>query len=330
MANNYDRVLKENSDFLIPIIAKWFNVNLERTETLKDKVQRTVEREADFCVKVLADNPEDEHIFHVEFQTQPDYSAYRGLFYRSLLSYKYNLPVRQVVVYLGAEPHRIHTRLEEPNLSYALEIIDFRSRSYREFLYKDMPEEIIMAILCDWEGEEPEKIIIEILERICTFDLDRTGKCSVQLQFLSNLRDLQSLVTKNIKKMPLNIDLSKDPFFVEMWELAEKSAYEYVETKVRAAYEAKAKGELDAKKAEMEAKYEAKMEAEMAEMDAKYKAKMDAEMDAKKAEMDAHAKTQILSIENMLKLGRFSAKEIADLLVVPLAFVSDIQAKMSA
>jgi hypothetical protein len=302
MANDYDRILKENSDFLIPIVAKWFNVNLERTETLKDKMQRTVEREADFCVKVLADNPEDEHIFHVEFQTQPDYSAYRGLFYRSLLSYTHNLRVRQVVVYLGAEPHRIHSRLEEPNLTYALEMIDFRSRSYREFLFKDTPEEIIMAILCDLEGEDPEKIIIEILERIRTFDLDRTGKCSVQLQFLSNLRDLQSLVTKNIKKMPLNIDLSKDPFFVEMWELAEKSAKEHVNAKFKA--------EIDAKKAEIDAKFKA-------------------EIDAKKAEIDAYAKTQVLAIENMLKLGRFSAKEIADLLVVPLAFVLDIQTKMA-
>ena len=117
---------------------------------------------------------------------------------------------------------------------------------------------------------------------------------SVQLQFLSNLRDLQSLVTKNIKKMPLNIDLSKDPFFVEMWELAEKSANEHVNAKYQS--------EIDAKKAEI---------------------------DAKKAEIDAFAKSQVLSIENMLNLGRFSEKEIADLLVVPLAFVLDIQAKMS-
>ncbi len=312
MANDYDRILKENSDFLIPIIAKWFHVNLDRVEPLKDKMQRTLEREADFCVKVLEDNPEDEHIFHVEFQTSPDYSAYRGLFYRSFLSYNYNLPVRQVVVYVGNEPHRIQTSLEEPNLSYRLEIVDFRSRSYREFLYKDTPEEIIMAILCNLEGEDPEKIIIEILERIRNFELDRVGKCSVQLQFLSNLRDLQSLVTKNIKKMPLNIDLSKDPFFVEMWELAEKSANEYVNAKYAAKYKAELalqQSELAAKKAELAAKK--------------------AEIDAKKAEIDAYANSQIKSIENMLKLGRFSAKEVADLLVVPLAFVLEVQEKMS-
>jgi hypothetical protein len=324
MANNYDRILKENSDFLIPIIAKWFHVNLNRVEPLKDKMQRTLEREADFCVKVLEDNPDDEHIFHVEFQTSPDYSAYRGLFYRSFLSYNYNLPVRQVVVYVGKEPHRIQTSLEEPNLSYRLEIVDFRSRSYREFLYKDTPEEIIMAILCNLKGEDPEKIIIEILERIRNFELDRAGKCSVQLQFLSNLRDLQSLVTKNIKKMPLNIDLSKDPFFVEMWELAEKSANEYVNAKYEAEYAAKYKAELAAKQAELAAK-QAELAAKQAELAAKYQI----EITAKKAEINAYANSQIKSIENMLKLGRFSAKEVADLLVVPLAFVLEVQEKMN-
>jgi hypothetical protein len=310
MANNYDRILKENSDFLIPLIAKWFNVNLDRVEPLKDKMQRTVEREADFCVKVLEDNPDDNHIFHVEFQTSPDFSAYRGLFYRSLLSYTHNLPVRQVVVYLGNEPHRIQSRIEENNLSYGLEVIDFRSRSYREFLYRDTPEEIIMAILCDLEGENPEEIIIAILENVRKFDLDRAGKCSVQLQFLSNLRDLQSLVTKNIKKMPLNIDLSKDPFFVEMWELAEKSANEFVNAKVSAEYEKKYKAEMDAKKAEMDAQYRA-------------------ELDSRKAELDAYALSQIKSIENMLKLERFDTKEIAELLTVSHEFVLEIQAKMT-
>ena len=165
-----------------------------------------------------------------------------------------------------------------------------------------------MAILCNLEGENPEKIIIEILERIRNFELDRAGKCSVQLQFLSNLRDLQSLVTKNIKKMPLNIDLSKDPFFVEMWELAEKSANEYVNAKYKAELAAK-QAELAARQAELAARQ--------------------AELVARQAELAAYANSQIKSIENMLKLGRFSAKEVADLLVVPLAFVLEVQEKMS-
>ena len=37
----------------------------------------------------------------------------------------------------------------------------------------------------------------------------------------SNLRNLQDLVIKNIKRMPLLIDLSKDPFFVEQFERVE-------------------------------------------------------------------------------------------------------------
>ena len=92
MPNSYDRIIKENSAFLVPIIAQWFGIDLNRVETLKDKMQRTLEREADFCVKILHDNPENDYIFHVEFQTTPYFTTYRGLFYRAFFSYTYNRP----------------------------------------------------------------------------------------------------------------------------------------------------------------------------------------------------------------------------------------------
>jgi predicted transposase YdaD len=81
------------------------------------------------------------------------------------------------------------------------------------FLQQSTPEEIILAILADLEGENAEKIIIEILKKIRKFSPARASICAVQMQVLSNLRGLQNTVTKILEKMPHAIDLSKDPFF---------------------------------------------------------------------------------------------------------------------
>lgn len=48
LPNDYDKILRENLDALLPFIAqKLLGLDLSRTETLKDKIQVTLEREGD-------------------------------------------------------------------------------------------------------------------------------------------------------------------------------------------------------------------------------------------------------------------------------------------
>jgi predicted transposase YdaD len=63
----------------------------------------------------------------------------------------------------------------------------------------------------------------------------------IQLQIISNLRNLQPLVIKNIRKMPLIIDLSNDPFFVEQFEKVDAEATAKGEARGEARGEAKGK-----------------------------------------------------------------------------------------
>jgi predicted transposase YdaD len=65
------------------------------------------------------------------------------------------------------------------------------------------------------------------------------------LQILSNLRNLQPLVIKNIKKMPLIIDLSNDPFFVEQFEKV--NAVATAQGEARGEARGEAKGKLEGK-----------------------------------------------------------------------------------
>ena len=84
MANKYDRVLKENIKSIIPFLVKNI-LGLEDVafEEMKDKMQATLEREADFAQKAIPSNPADAYILHCELQTQiePDMDARLFLYY---------------------------------------------------------------------------------------------------------------------------------------------------------------------------------------------------------------------------------------------------------
>ncbi len=69
MANHYDRILKEHIEPLYAFIARRMGVDMNRAEIIKDKAQKTLEREADFVVKALHNDSDEDFIFHLEFQT---------------------------------------------------------------------------------------------------------------------------------------------------------------------------------------------------------------------------------------------------------------------
>lgn len=103
MANIYDRIFKENIEPIIPILAeRIFGVVIEKSIEIKDKIQITLEGEADFLKKVLHKNPAEDFILHVEFQVKNEPKRVnRMLLYRAFLYNRYELPVKQFVFYIG-------------------------------------------------------------------------------------------------------------------------------------------------------------------------------------------------------------------------------------
>jgi hypothetical protein len=56
MANKYDRILKENIKSLVPFLVKHIlGLNVVELQEMKDKLQVTLEREADFVQKVITE-----------------------------------------------------------------------------------------------------------------------------------------------------------------------------------------------------------------------------------------------------------------------------------
>ena len=101
--NQYDKIVKENIESIIPaLMNSVLGFRVKEAVIIKEKLQQTKEKEAD-ALRIITDPNGQKFILHLEFQVD-DYSkmAYRMADYWLLLKAKYQLPVRQFVIFIGA------------------------------------------------------------------------------------------------------------------------------------------------------------------------------------------------------------------------------------
>lgn len=100
MAQDYDKILKENLSAFVPFLVKSIlGITIAKEETLELNIQYTIEHEPDF-LKIVVDDTGKRYILHVEFQTKDEDMRFRLMVYKGLLLLKHGLPVKQVVLYI--------------------------------------------------------------------------------------------------------------------------------------------------------------------------------------------------------------------------------------
>ncbi len=131
MANDYDKILKENiATVFLPLAAKYLGIRIVRSEELKDKLQTTIEKETDF-IRIVETDGGEKFILHLEFQSVDEEGmVYRMQEYYGLLRRKYRLPVRQFVIYLGQKASVMQTQLGPEEV-----FTGFTLRSLRDYDY---------------------------------------------------------------------------------------------------------------------------------------------------------------------------------------------------
>ena len=218
MANKYDRILKENIKSIIPFLVKnILGLEAVEFEEMKDKVQVTLEREADFVQKAITPNPEDAYILHCELQTkmEQDMDA-RLLLYYSLFYYNYKLPIKQFVIFIGdTKKPKFKTKIIHEKLNFEYTVINLKDFDTELFLTSEKPEEILLAILANFGTNKPEDIVRNILTRIQNLIGNglKLQKYARQLQILSMLRKLQPQTNKIIQDMAFTIDIRDDIYY---------------------------------------------------------------------------------------------------------------------
>lgn len=210
-SKSFDKILKENlEELFLPISEKWLGFKIIHSKPLPEKLQVTLEREPDFIRIVETDKP-DTFILHLEFQSTNDPEMlYRQAEYKAILQRKYKLPVRQFVIYMGSQPLTMKTQLPENQQFIGFDIYNIQAYDYERLILSEVPQEIVLAILGDFHGEAPEKVIWQIVARLQKVSENKSQleleKYIRQLNVLSGLRKLQTLTTKITAAMPILLD----------------------------------------------------------------------------------------------------------------------------
>jgi len=248
-AHAFDKILKENLEAtILPLMEQLMNIRIRTFEKLTQKLQVTLEREPDF-IRIVETETQERFILHLEFQTNNDSEmVFRMAEYKAIIQRKYRIPVRQFVVYIGNTHPSMRTKLSEEEVIEGFELVNISGINYRKLLESEIPEAIILAILSDFQEEDPMKVIQLILAHLKRHSADsiRLRKYIKQLEILSRLRKLEEITIKASNDMPITYDIQTD--------------YLYKKGKEEGRLEGKAQGKLEGKK---EGKIEGKHEEQL-------------------------------------------------------------------
>ena len=227
MANEYDRILKENIEQLIlPIAEKLLGIHVGKLRDIPVDLQLTLERKPDFTKKA-ADQHGKPFVLHLEFQVKDDQNmVLRMQTYKALLQEKYPLPVKQFVIFLGRSRPKMKYRLADliagEKTDYAFSLINIQDYAYQSLLASDVPEEILLAILGDFQNEDPVKVVKQVLDRLIRASSDTTKlrRYARQLTVLSRLRNLLDETQKQLEAMAIetDIDITQDAWYIQGME----------------------------------------------------------------------------------------------------------------
>lgn len=216
-AGQYDKIFKENIEAVISsIMQNVLEITAVFMEELPDDIQHTKERKPD-VLKKITDNQENTFVLQIEFQVKDEPEMiYRMGEYYFMLERKYKIPVKQFVIFLGADDPKMPTELDREMLKFKFSLISLSTLDYHLFLKSNKPEEVILGILANFKDENPEDALTQILVRIKEttkgdFSLNRYFN---QLRVLAQLRNLELNLKNAMDSIAEYIKEEKDVLFL--------------------------------------------------------------------------------------------------------------------
>ncbi|MEK7257735.1 MAG: hypothetical protein AAB316_23460 [Bacteroidota bacterium] len=294
MENIYDRAIKEIMEPSLLFVAEiLLGIHLEHTRQLKDKIQVTLEREGDHIKMLIFIDQQLDCILHLEFHVKDEEIGGLMLLKKAMLWVMHHLFVKQFVIYMGSKKKLRYLKdfFKDEKTEHHFTVIMLRDISWRKFMESGVPEVVSLAILGNFEGEKPKKVVAEILRKLNELVGGQPGaeQHIKRLEIFSNLRKLQALTIETIQEMAWTYDLKSDLRYKQGWQ----------------------EGKLIGKLA------------------TKLEGKPDAIAEGIEKGIDiGEEKKEKLFVENLLLQSEFSDKKIASLADVPLAFVQKVRSRL--
>lgn len=138
-------------------------------------------------------------------------------------------PIRQFLIYIGADPLNMPGRIEEPELlDYRYGLVDMHRVNCAGLLVQDNPDALVLAVLCDFGGREPQEVINYIVRRLNELtgtDEQRFREYMTMLEILSENRDLRTQV-EEAERMLTQVDIERLPSYLIGMERGESRGLE--------------------------------------------------------------------------------------------------------
>ena len=191
--NQYDKIFRENLEAALPgLIRNVLGIHAVHTEELPDDIQHTKERKPDVLKKVTDKNG-NTFVLHIEFQVKDELEmVYRMAEYYIMLLRRYQLPVQQYVIYIGAGNPGMADHIVSEQMNFKYRLIALSTVDYHLLLRSDNPEEKMLAILADFGDNDPRRTIENIVNQVVASSKGDFSKQRHirQLRILAQLRNL--------------------------------------------------------------------------------------------------------------------------------------------
>lgn len=190
-------------------------VDNDEVEILETEQQRVEYRRADLVVKLKSNG--SPFILHVEIQNANEgQMPLRMMRYYTDIALAYpNLPIQQYLIYIGKPKLSMADKVETENWTYRYKLIDMHTVDGNTFIAQDNPDALLLAILCDFKGQDEQQMVNYIICRL--HQLLKEDEAGLQnylfmLNVLSENRDLQQCV-KKAGEMLTEVNIEKLPFY---------------------------------------------------------------------------------------------------------------------
>ena len=177
---------------------------------LNNEQPRIEGKRADLVARVK-DADGKSYILHVEIQNDNQANMpLRMLRYYSDIALQHPKDkVVQYLLYIGKAPMGMTNQISGHNWTYRHEVLDMRNQDSEYFLSSNNPDAIVLAILCNPQGQEPNALVARIIKELRRLHGDKLNKLRDSLEMLDVLagnRGLQNLVKENAE---MYIDVEK-------------------------------------------------------------------------------------------------------------------------
>ena len=210
-----------------------FKLDITEAELLNNEQPRIESRRADLIARVK-DTDGKIYILHIEIQNdnQKNMPLRMLRYYSDIALAHVGEKVVQHLLYIGKAPLSMPNQIRDHNLLYHYEILDMSKQNSEHFLNSNNSDAIVLAILCNPQGQEPNALVARIikdLRRLHGDKLDKLRDSLKMLEVLAGNRNLQTVVKENVK---MYIDVEKLGIYQLVKEIGEERGEERGEQKV--------------------------------------------------------------------------------------------------